>query len=381
MIWSKFQGIEIAMLNFNEGKACDAIIRRLEKSADATRTDVRFPEQERHAFPVEVAFKIGEQLVALEHTGIEPFGGHVEMEAKFAKLYKPMEEALKDAFGKAAMYELIIPINAFQGKKMAEVKAIQKTIINWAQLTAPTVPKLVSKNYKGTSVGPVTVAGVPFALSLHRFEPPVIPGLHFQIRHSVTNGEELRKERIQDAIEKKFPKLAGWKRDHKAKTVLVLEQNDIQLTAPDLVADAYVPLAKARGDRPDETYLVITCMTPWFVWPILLGDKSYLELVRSSEAEFEGIDPNELFSLTQTKPSSLPDAGKNSYNAIVHAPDPAPPRHMFRFHLGEIVTSAKGRLLINTLDSNSHDPNGWGPGRGWEILPDHVARYYRAGQT
>jgi hypothetical protein len=126
MIWSKFQGIEIAMLNFNEGKACDAIIRRLEKSADATRTDVRFPEQERHAFPVEVAFKIGEQLVALEHTGIEPFGGHVEMEAKFAKLYKPMEEALKDAFGKAAMYELIIPINAFQGKKMAEVKAIQK---------------------------------------------------------------------------------------------------------------------------------------------------------------------------------------------------------------------------------------------------------------
>jgi hypothetical protein len=166
--------------------------------------------------------------------------------------------------------------------------------------------RLVSQNYRGTSVGPVTVAGVPFALSLHRFQPPVIPCLHFQIRHTITNGEELRKERIQDAIEKKFPKLAGWKRDHNAKTVLVLEQNDIQLTAPDLVADAYVPLAKTRADRPDETYLVVSCMTPWHAWPILIGDKAYLELVRSGEAEFEGIDPTELRSLTRSAQPSSP---------------------------------------------------------------------------
>lgn len=220
MIWSKFQRIEIAMLDFNEGKACDAIIRRLEKSANATRTDVRFPEQERNEFPVEAVFKIGEQLVALEHTGIEPFRGHVEMEANSAKLYKPIEDALKDALGKEAMYELVIPINALQGKKGPKLRPFKKAIINWVQLTAPTVPKLLCENYKGTSVGPFTVVGVPFALSLYGFEPPVIPSLHFQIRHRVTNGEALRKEPIQYSIEKKFPKLAGWKRDHKAKTVL-----------------------------------------------------------------------------------------------------------------------------------------------------------------
>jgi hypothetical protein len=182
----------------------------------------------------------------------------------------------------------------------------------------------------------------------------------------------LRKEPIQYSIEKKFPKLAGWKRDHKAKTVLVLEQNDIQLTAPDLVADAHVPLANARDDRPDETYLVITCMTPWFAWPILVGDKSYLELVRSGEAQFEGVDPDELFSLTGTEPSSLP-----SSSAIAHAPNPAPPRCVL-FRLGEIVMSAKKRLLINTLDRNSNDR---GPGRGWEILPDCFALLYRAGKA
>jgi hypothetical protein len=324
MIWSKFQRIEIAMLNFNEGKACDAIIRRLEKSANATRSGLRFPEQEGHAFPIEVAVTIGDQLVALEHTGIEPFRGHVEMEAKYAQLYKPIEDALKDALGKEAMFELIIPINAFKDKKKAEVQAIQKAIIDWVHATAPTVPKLVSKNYEGTAVGPVTIEGVPFTLSLHRFDPPVMPGRHFQIRHSVTNGAELRKERIKDAIDKKFPKLAGWKRDHQAKTVLVLEQNDIQLTAPDLVADAYVPLAKARDDRPDETYLVITCMTPWFAWPILIGDKSYLELVRSGETEFEGIDPNELVSLTKTEPSSGADASKKSSSAMTQPQQETP---------------------------------------------------------
>ena len=67
------------------------------------------------------------------------------MEAKASHLYKPIEGALKDALGTEAMYELVIPINAFHGKKMTEVKAIQEAIIDWAKATAPTVPRLVSQ--------------------------------------------------------------------------------------------------------------------------------------------------------------------------------------------------------------------------------------------
>jgi histidyl-tRNA synthetase len=286
-------------LTFNEGKACDAVVRRLEKRAGVTRTDVQFPEQENHPSPVESIFKIGEQLFALEHTGIEPFEGHVQMEAQADNLYAPILNALKDALGTTARYELVIPINAFQGMKMPAVRAIQKAIIEWVKTTAPKVPRLASDRYEGTSVGPATVEGVPFSLSLRRFEPPPIPGRYFQIRHEVSNGEQLRTERIKAAVDKKFPKLAAWKRDKNAKTILVFEQNDIQLSAPDLVADAYVPLAKAREDRPDETYLVVTCMTPWHVCPILIGDKSYLELVRSDDAEYEEVDPNTLTSLTK----------------------------------------------------------------------------------
>jgi hypothetical protein len=67
---------------------------------------------------------------------------------------------------------------------------------------------------------------------------------------------------MQVAVDKKFPKLAAWKANDGAKSILVLEQNDIHLTNASSVADIYLPLAKARPDRPDETHLVASCMEP-----------------------------------------------------------------------------------------------------------------------
>jgi hypothetical protein len=245
------------MLNFNEGKTCDAIIRRLEGRENLVRTGLRWPERERHQFPVELAFTLGNQPFALEHTGIEPFEGHVRMEAQAERLFVPITNALKDAVGREAYFELHMPLNALAGRKQPELQAIQQAIIEWVKTTAPTVPKRPSLDYRGTSTGPTQVAGVPFTLSLWRFEPPVVPGHHFEIRHTVENIEQLRRDRMKEAIDKKFPKLAAWKNTEKAKTVLVLEQNDIQLTNSSIVADTFLPLAQARADRPDETYLVL----------------------------------------------------------------------------------------------------------------------------
>lgn len=112
--------------------------------------------------------------------------------------------------------------------------------------------------------------------------------------------EKARTARIQKAVDDKLPKLAGWKSDDNAKAILVLEQNDIQLTNPDVVADTFVPLVRDRSDKPDETYLVASCMTPsWYVWPILIGDKTYDDIVRSGEAEHWEFDPAKLDALTE----------------------------------------------------------------------------------
>src|SRR5258706_6317207 len=77
-------------LSFYEGKVCDAMVRRLEDREQQTRTGLRWPEQENHQFPVELAFILGSQLYALEHTGIEPFEGHVRMEAQRQRLFEPI---------------------------------------------------------------------------------------------------------------------------------------------------------------------------------------------------------------------------------------------------------------------------------------------------
>jgi hypothetical protein len=284
------------MLTFNEGKVCDAIVRRIEARANGTRAGLRWPEQERHAFPIEVAFTIGAQLFAMEHTGIEPFKGHVQMDAEADRLFKPIVDALKNALGTAAVFELMIPANSLQGRKMTEVRGIQQALIDWVKATAPTIPPQRYGDYK--KIGRVMIPGVPFAVSFCRFEPALVPGHYFQLTHLVRNGEQLRKDRIRQAVDRKFPKLRAWKRNDNARTILVLEDNDIQLTNQAIVTETYLPLAMARSDRPDETYLVVSCIEPWHAWPILIGDKSYFDFAQSGDAQDWPIDPARLTPLT-----------------------------------------------------------------------------------
>jgi len=288
------------MLNFNEGKVCDAIIRRLEEREGAKRANLRWPEQENHRSPVEIVFLLGHQLYALEHTGIEPFRGHLRMEAQTGKLFGPITNALKDSLGDDALFELYLPANGLVARKPTELQKIQQAIVAWVKATAPIIPKRPYPDYKGTLIGPVKVANVPFDLGLCRFEPPIIPSQHFQIKHTVDNIAKLRRDRIKAAIDKKFPKLAAWKKNDRAKSILVLEQSDIQLTNTSIVADTYLPLAKAMTDPPDETYLVASCMSPnWWMWPILIGNRSYFDIARSDDVGYWEFDPNTLTALTK----------------------------------------------------------------------------------
>jgi hypothetical protein len=178
------------------------------------------------------------------------------------------------------MFELHIPVNALRDFPTSQVRTIQQAVVSWVKATAPSVQKSLLA-YRGHSIGPVdNVPGIPFPVTLYRFETPISLRQHFQIKHVVMGGEQARIDRIKRAIDDKFPKLHGWKRNHGARTVLVLEDTDIQLTSHSIVTDTFVPLAQARTDRPDESYLVISCMDPWLAYPILIDDKSYFDLAQ-----------------------------------------------------------------------------------------------------
>lgn len=49
-----------------------------------------------------------------------------------------------------------------------------------------------------------------------------------------------------------------------------------------IVAEAYLPIASARADAPDETYMVSTYTSPWYAWPLLVAGQSYFDLAAIS---------------------------------------------------------------------------------------------------
>jgi len=112
----------------------------------------------------------------------------------------------------------------------------------------------------------------------------------FSVGHLVQGDmEQLRRERIGRAYKNKLGKLSVWKESHNARTVLILEENDIQLTNAQRIADAVVEIERIELKKPDEIFLVSTCLDDvWWVTPIRCGNRSYYDFNEPGErfAEF-----------------------------------------------------------------------------------------------
>ena len=282
------------MAQNNEGKVCDSILRYLEARHNVVRQNVERPETENHPDPVELTFALGEQIYALEHTRIEPFEGYLALNAQAPEFVGPIQNSLQNTLPDGC-FEMHIPFNAVRGLNCLRLQSIQRTIIDWVNLTALSIPVRRYDEYIG-DIAPSQLEGVPFPVILYRFETfPKIP--RFSIKHIVADDVDSRIERMRRACDAKFPKLDAWRRKEGARTVLVLENLDIQLTNQSLVAEAYLQLALVAANRPDETYLVMTCMDPWCAWPILVDAQSYFD----NPLSMWQIAPESLQSITDVR--------------------------------------------------------------------------------
>jgi predicted RNA polymerase sigma factor len=87
-------------------------------------------------------------------------------------------------------------------------------------------------------------------------------------------------------------------RDYGARTILVLEENDIQLTNAQVVADAVLHLERAITEKPTEIYLVSTAVeNRWWSWSLRIEGRDYYNLSQAYECLCE-IDPSTLIDLT-----------------------------------------------------------------------------------
>ena len=101
---------------FHEGKACDAVIRVLEKREGQVRQDISSPEKDGAPAPIDLICRLGSRLFAFEHTGIEPFAGNMK-QAEAARLFDPIKDMLVGKLPTDDYFELFIPAAAMQEKR------------------------------------------------------------------------------------------------------------------------------------------------------------------------------------------------------------------------------------------------------------------------
>jgi hypothetical protein len=94
------------------------------------------------------------QFYAIEHTGIEPFDGFMEHQNRAPALFRPLEAGIATALSAlltpGVVIEMHMPIDAFTGRKMRDVRAMQSALIEHVRITAPTLPIRKYADYRGT---------------------------------------------------------------------------------------------------------------------------------------------------------------------------------------------------------------------------------------
>jgi hypothetical protein len=261
------------------------------------RSHVQFPERERHAAPIEVAFELSTTLYAMEHTGIEPFDGHTKLQATADVGIRPMSTAVEGRLSPTEDFELHVPVGAFVGLGRRRLEEVHQLLTDWVIRTWPQLTIAPIGRYD-ISIKPTSIPGVPFQVTLHRLAAFVRPGT-LQIVHVVSGLEALREVRIRTALEKKLPKLSRWKQEFGARTVLIFEQNDIQLTNVHFVTDALLKVEKRFSALADEVYLVISTISPWWVHFVRVESRTYFDLTDPDDRAWE-VDPATLVPFTDS---------------------------------------------------------------------------------
>ena len=282
----------------NEGRCCDAIIRRIEKREGHTRKNITYPESEGSRQDVEITAEIGTQLFAIEHTCVEPFDGFFKLQGGADAYFYPISALVDGMLPPEHHFVLHIPVGALQSLgKRKRVTAIQAAIAQWILRTAPTLPVARRDSYV-IDMRYQTVEGIPFEMALHRVvlggKPGKLSIVHLVEREPLEPG---RLERIRRAYDNKMPKLSAWK-EKGARTVLILEENDVQMTNHVLVANAVRAVELNRQHLPDEIYLVSTAIDmQWHSWILRNSGIVYEELSYYGNS-INDIDPTTLIDLT-----------------------------------------------------------------------------------
>ena len=261
----------------NEGKACDAVVRILEKWTGSTRADIRYPEQDGVGPPVDLRLKLGTQEYAVEHTRIEPFENQIKTSIVSNEIIGHIRRNIPDPFPSLACYELQLPIDVSLPKGKAKRDRALNNLVDWIRANEQL---LRERNLNGCALvrNPYVsddIQGTPEGFNCV-LELVCWPNADFigrrrgTVEFSVILPDDFKNlliGRLGRAFSRKCPKLHACKTEG-VRTVLVLESSD---AGPGMIEfrDRLLPsLLGEHTNAPDEIFLLETCLDEWSVWLI-----------------------------------------------------------------------------------------------------------------
>lgn len=291
------------MTEGNEGRCCDAVVRVLERRLKTARAGWHVPDRsDSTSQRVDVCIRIGANRYALEHTRIDPFEDAVTVGMDFSRFVTPIKERFSDVLPGPAYYTLLLPQDhriGLSGRNRGRKRArAQKTLGDWIAVEAPLLydRALASGLDRGfESAALESTDNIPYPVRLVCTLTRNLAGAE-KGRFSVSRIpddrlDEQRYERLRRALADKCPKLQRCK-DRGARTVLILEDDDIALSDSVVVRESLHSALIGWNDIPDEIYLVQTKFESWRVFPMNPAADSLFP--RDSEMECKTFDMEEL---------------------------------------------------------------------------------------
>lgn len=258
---------------------------------------MRFPDQEtRDELAVDVVCAIGNTTFALEHTGIEPFDGLMDLDGRDATHFKPIRDRLALLLPQTEHFVIHLQAKAALGLRRRQLAKLQDRIVEWAVDLAPTLPIARLDAYWTDTAYP-PVPGIPFPIALHRVHRGGAPGTVHMVHLVDRDLETDRLARIKRAYEDKMRKLRVWAGPN-MRSILILEENDVFMTNSTLVANALGSIEAEAPERPNEVYLLSSAVSqPWYLLALRVGDIEAEDLSIHGGA-LDEIDPSSLVNIT-----------------------------------------------------------------------------------
>ena len=270
----------------NEGKACDAVLRCIERRTGETRTKIRRPEKDGNGPPVDFRLTLGVREYAIEHTQIEAIPNLIGSHHRYMELIEPVVDEVSGTLPSQARYMLYFPIDTHLGVSRTDFDRIRSDFIAWIRENAQSLYKKNQEQLERKRRSPRHLDCIeekppgfqyPVRLCVDAASSASKRGI---LRHGRFAPDEkelkaLHMDRLRTSFCGKCPKLQCCKKDG-ARTVLVLESNDLAIMNHVLVGQCLANVLLERTDVPDEIYLVETEMDPWAVCCMKLDSEYWL---------------------------------------------------------------------------------------------------------